>query len=641
MRSDRMLTKLFRSSTTSALIIGILVIVTALVYLPVLDAGKEYTNWDDEIYVVDQPLVTSLTAKNIGAMFDTENGVASNYHPLTMLSLAVVREVLGPTARAQAGVNLLLHVINTILVFLLIVRLTEGGLFVGGLTALWFGIHPMHVESVAWISERKDVLYTLFLLCSLLAYVRYLGTMQRSMLVVAFVAFVASCLSKAMAVPMVGAMVLIDFWYRRPIGRAMILEKLPFFAVAVWIGLVAIDQQQGAIASFETLTIAQRIAYAGYGFVMYWVKMLLPINLSAFYPYPATATTGSLATWYYVMPAVALLMVIAPIGAFRRHETARRVFIFGMGFFVLFVVLVLQLLSVGQVVMADRYSYVSYIGSLFLVASAAEWLLRRNRSVAVTLCALVSVLFAVQAYRQTRVWKNSGTLWSSVIDVYPYEFSSTGIRRVGVPAAYGARAMYFYRQGRTDRALQDLQVVLRARAKGWKYYQLLGVIYGQQGEYGKAIAALDAAIAQQPSEASLYYNRAVARLRVSMPQLAMDDYRQALENNATADQRYESLVGIARTNLMLGRFDECLAWSAQAVDEFPNGFDGYFLQGTALVNLARPAEAIEQLRRSLSIRADDASAWYNLSIALGNAGQAAEAQAAQQRAQQLGMSVRP
>ncbi|MBU3679283.1 MAG: tetratricopeptide repeat protein [Candidatus Kapabacteria bacterium] len=633
--------KLPQTRTAVALIIAMLVGITTLVYVPVFDSGKEYTNWDDEIYVVDQPLVSSLSQETVAAMFDTNNGVAANYHPLTMLSLALVREVFGPSARAQAGMNVLLHLINTVLVFLLVLRLTEGKTVVGTLTALWFGIHPMHVESVAWISERKDVLYALFLLCSMLAYVRYINTNSLVILVLAFAAFVASCLSKAMAVPMVGAMVLLDYWFRRPISRTSILEKLPFALVAVWIGLTAIDQQQGAISSFETLTLVQRIVYAGYGFVMYWVKMLVPINLSAYYPYPATATSGALPMWYYAMPIVAAAMVVGPIVALRGREQVRRVFLFGMGFYALFVVLVLQLLSVGQVVMADRYSYVSYIGSLFVLASGLAWLLQRNRTVGLVLCTALSVLFCVQTFRQTRVWKNSETLWTNVIAIYPYEFSATGVRQAGVPAAYGARAMNYYRQGRIDRALEDLRVVARARAKGWKYYQLLGVIYGQLGEYGKAIAALDAAIAQQPSHASLYYNRAVAHLRVSMPQQALDDYRDALERNVDADQRYETIAGLARTNLMLGRFQESLSWSEQVIREYPNGFDGYFLRGTALVNLARSTEAIDPLRRSTTIRADDASAWFNLSIALRNGGQLAQAQSAADRARQLGMSVPP
>lgn len=598
----------------------VITIATVLLYLPVFDAGKEYTNWDDEIYVVDQPLAQSVSWKNIVAMFNTDNAVAANYHPLTMLSLGATRELLGTSARAQAGVNLLLHLATALLVLVFMRQLVPGNRMVGVLVAFWFAIHPMHVESVAWISERKDVLYAFLLLCGLNAYVRYLRTQRPTMLVAAFMAFVASCLAKAMAVPMVVAMVLLDHYHKRPVQVRSLLEKLPFLAVALWVGFTAIAVQKGAISSFETLTLAQRFAYAGYGFVMYWVKMVLPFGLSAYYPYPATASVGMLPVWFYLMPVMALVIIIVPIMLVRRQLEALRVVAFGMGFFVLFVALVLQFVSVGHVVMADRYTYVPYIGSLFLLAWGLQWLMERQRRLALTLCVALSVLFAVQTARQVRVWKNSETLWSSVIALYPYEFTPSGsIARRGATAAYGARAMHAYRKGRTDQALQDLQVIERAGAKGWKFYQLLGVIYGERGQYAKAVRALSTAIAEQPGEVSLHYNRAVALIRASRPEQALDDYRRAVELGAQGARRYESLVGLARTSLMLNRFQEALTWCEPLVQEFPQAFDGYFLRGTALVNLARPIEAAENLQRALNIRPSDADARFNLSIALRNA----------------------
>lgn len=597
----------------------VIILTTVIVYMPVFDVGKEYTNWDDEIYVVDQPLAQSLEWKNITAMFDTDNAVAANYHPLTMLSLAVTREVFGTSARAQAGVNLLLHLANAFLVLVFMRQLSPDKSMVGVLVALWFAIHPMHVESVAWISERKDVLYTLFLLIALLAYGRYIRTQHIGMLMLAFGGFVASCLSKAMAVPMVVAMVLMDYYHSRPVELRTVVEKLPFLLVALWIGLTAIALQKGAISSYETLTLVQRFAYAGYGFVMYWVKMILPIGLSAYYPYPATAHTGVLSAWYYLMPVLALAIMIVPVVLVQRQPEARRVVIFGMGFFVLFVALVLQFVSVGHVVMADRYTYVPYIGSLFILAWGVQWLLERQRTLALTLCGALSVLFAVQTARQVRVWKNSETLWSSVIAQYPYEFTPSGsVIHHGATAAYGARAMNAYRKGRTGQALADLQVIERAGAKGWKFYQLLGVIYGERGDYAKAVRALSTAIAEQPGEVSLHYNRAVALIRSSRPERALDDYRRAVELGAEGSQRYESIVGLARTSLMLNRFQDALTWSEPLVREFPQAFDGYFLRGTALVNLARPIEAVENLQRALKIRPSDADAQFNLSIALQN-----------------------
>ncbi|MEY2720376.1 MAG: hypothetical protein RLZZ273_1742 [Bacteroidota bacterium] len=624
--------------------LAVIVVATIVAYLPVFDAQKEFTNWDDNLYVTDLPLVKSLSADSVAKMFSMSTSVASNYHPLTLLSLAINYEVVGESARGFAIGNLLLHVINALLVFFFLRRITSGNLLVAWMTSLWFAVHPMHVESVAWVSERKDVLYTLFLLISLISYVRFVSTRSYAWLAGSFVAFIASCLSKAMAVPLPIALFLIDYWYDRKLSIGTIGEKLPFLAVSVWLGIVAVQFQAGeAIAKFEVLTTAQRFAFAGYGFVMYWVKMIVPYDLSTFYPYPTTQSTGNISWWYFIMPAIAVSMIILPYIGLKKNFLARKYFVLGMGVYVLFVVLVLQFISVGQVVMAERYTYVPYIGSLLLLAyGVSELYIKRSRLA--TMFALVFTVALIPiTYQQVGTWTNSATLWSRVINLYPYEFEQTGntvvVTKVGAAVAYGARAAYLYDKNRIDEAFADLKVVETVNAKGWKLWQALGVIYGMKGQYSKSLECLTRALSENPGQPNILLNRGITYAFAQMPAEAVEDFTSALALGIAGKDRYQALSGKARESLRLGAYDACAETGAQTMKEFPNEFDGYFFRGTALINLKRPQEAISLLRKATSINANDASAWFNLAIAYRDTGDNVQRAVAARRAKERGFAV--
>lgn len=617
---------------------------TLVSYLPVFDSQKEFTNWDDNLYVTDLPLVKSLDADSVAKMFSMTTSVASNYHPLTLLSLAVNYAVTGESAMGFAVGNLLLHLSNALLVFFLVRRITSDNLLIAGLTSLWFAIHPMHVESVAWVSERKDVLYTLFLLLSLIAYARFVVTRSYVWLAGSFIGFLASCLSKAMAVPLPIALFLIDYWYDRKLSVSTVVEKVPFLAVSVWLGIVAIQFQAGdAIAKYEVLTTAQRFAFAGYGFVMYWVKLIAPYDLSTFYPYPTTQSTGNVNWWYFVMPAIAVTIVILPFVGLKKNLVARKYFVVGMGVYVLFVALVLQFISVGQVVMAERYTYVPYIGSLLLLAYGVSELYVKRSGLATMFSLVFTVALIPMTYQQVGTWTNSATLWSRVINLYPYEFEQVGntvvVTKVGASVAYGARATYFYDKNRIDEAFADLQVIETVNAKGWKLWQALGVIYGMKNQYAKSVECLTKALSENPRQPNVLLNRGISYAFAKMSANAVADFSSALQSGIVGKGRYQALSGKARESLRLGDYKTCAETGAQIMGERPREFEGYFFRGTALINLKRPQEAIPLLRKATSINANDASAWFNLAIAYRDAGDNVQRAVAARRAKERGFTV--
>ena len=630
--------------TQHVIILVGLVLLTVASYLPILDGAKEFTNLDDGVYVVDQPLVRAFDASTIATLFDPSTEVSSNYHPLTMVSLGIDHALFGMDASAFARTNLLFHVLNTILVFFVVFHLLDRNVVAAGIAACLWGIHPMHVESVAWISERKDVLYTFFLLLSLLSYQRYLRDNNLFYFVLTSLAFVASCLSKAMAVPLPIALFVLDYYYKRGLSIRSVIEKIPLLAVSVWVGITAISiQSKAAIAEFDVITPMQRIAFAGYGFVMYWVKMLAPFELSAFYPYPTTGAGGEVHPLYFLMPFLAAAIVAVPVLLSRGNKPLQRLVVVGMALFALFVALVLQLISVGQVIMAERYTYVPYLGSLLLLAYVLWRAIERWKLIGWGITLGFIAMCSALTYTQAGVWKTSETLWTQVIERYPYEWTQTGdqvnVTRVGVAAAYGSRASYYMTKGLDDKAYQDLQVFEVAKAPDVKGMQMLGVVYGRRKEYAKSIAMLDNVVAQKPNWDEPYFNRAISYAMVQRHAEAAADFERALALGVKAADQRMAAVGAAREHLNAKQYQACIVAAERVMALFPDEADGPFLKGTAMVNLKRYDEALQLLNASLTLAPNNAAAWFNIAVAHKGRGAASEARTAAARAAALGFNV--
>ncbi|MBU3742819.1 MAG: glycosyltransferase family 39 protein, partial [Candidatus Kapabacteria bacterium] len=251
-----------------------ILLLTIITFQPLFDAGKQFTNWDDDDYVTQQSLVRSMSDTTIKRMFDTDSPVSSNYHPLTMLSLAWDVQRGGVAMKPIMQTTLALHVLNTALVFLFIYGLFQRNLLVACTVASLFAIHPMHVESVAWVSERKDVLYSLFYIAACITYLLYARSNSIVYGIATFALFILSCLSKPMAVTLPIVLLLLDFYtgrFRQSPRRALV-EKLPLLVVSVCFGLLTVDLQSSGTPGLVDVTnygIPTRFVLAGYGVVQY------------------------------------------------------------------------------------------------------------------------------------------------------------------------------------------------------------------------------------------------------------------------------------------------------------------------------------------------------------------------------------
>ena len=247
--------------------------VTAICYLPMLQ--NQFTNWDDEYYVINNQLLRGPDWKGIFT-----EPVVGNYHPLTIITLVINYQLSGVEPFSYLLLNLLLHLANSFLVFRFIYLISGNKTIVAFFTAIIFGIHPLHVESVAWISERKDVLYAFFFLLSLIQYWHYLNTGKQQKLWMTFFLFILSLLSKPAAIVLPLVLLLLDYWHGKPLQGRLFIQKIPFFVMAIVFGILTVNiQSPTAMASLETYPIWERLFFACYVIMTYFFRFFIPYPL--------------------------------------------------------------------------------------------------------------------------------------------------------------------------------------------------------------------------------------------------------------------------------------------------------------------------------------------------------------------------
>ena len=557
-------------------------VITYITYTPSLSGS--FTNWDDDTYVTANPVIQSPSI-DWKAIFTQP--VALNYHPVTMLTLVLNYKVAGNEPKAYHATNLLLHIMNSILLFLFFYFLSGRKIVTGALAGLLSGIHPMHVESVAWISERKDVLYVFFLLLSLLAYVRYRSGHKTVWLICCFLLFLLSCLSKAMAVVLPLLLILIDYFQQRKLTRLAWLEKIPFLMASLVFGIIALRIQAGsaneAVAAYSLL---QRFFFGCYGCLFYIVKFIVPFSLSAFYPYPDTTDLLSLPLLFYVAPVA----LAAGCWLIFRYLRKQSFIIFGCGFFLTAIVLVLQFISVGNALMADRYSYLSYGGFCFIAGYGFEKFYRERPSMRTTISLLAGMLlliFGWLTHERTKVWTNSETLWSDVISKYPT-----------AATAYKNRGNYYGERGNTAAAMKDYGILLNMKTTDPEVYNNLGNIYAGQNKVAESIAAYSKAIALKPDYVNAYINRGISYNSLQQPEKAIEDFSKAIAFNT---QKATLWAQRGYTYFTIGRFNDAIHDFNSALQLQPDFDAAIYCRGLSYYKTGNKAEAIKDLMKAKSM----------------------------------------
>lgn len=543
-----------RGDDKTAIKIAITVgIVTLLVYLGSLSCG--FINLDDPFYITNNPLIKSLDIGSLWRLF-TEAHLAA-WLPLTYASFAIDYNFWGDNPTGYHLTNILLHAVNATLVVLLADRLfkqgrglrDEGGRDYAGylytvkllLAGLFFALHPLRVESVAWAAERKDVLNGFFTLAAILSYLgfvrmkdsgkerrKWLGTYLLSLFL-----FTLSLLAKQVSVTIPVILLLLD-WY--PLGRLgkgrlvpLLVEKIPFFAIALLATLVAIyfAVEEKMLSSIGDLPFYVRVLVSGNAIFEYCRLMLFPVGISPYFVLPKPLP------YDYIVKTVIVVAVTLFMARFAARRQAAAATWFG------FVILLLPMLAFvhagDDIAMAARYTYLPAIAPGIAVAAAlvlftGKLLAQGRRLFAVALLGTVAVFLAISVgitLKLVNVWKDTGSFWSRVIEIEP------------VGRAYGDRGVYYLINGKSAAAANDFSAAIDIAVKAgirsiYNLYAFRGVALGDTGRFVEAVADFDRAIELYPHP-TYFQQRGIALKALGRAAEAEEDFRRAGRNPPPID----------------------------------------------------------------------------------------------------------
>jgi tetratricopeptide (TPR) repeat protein len=591
---------------TGALVAAIL-LTTIIVYSNSLNNG--FVKWDDDKYVCDNKDIRQLDGQSILEFFTSY--YLGMYQPIVMISYAWDYKIAGLDAPAYHRTNLIFHLLNVLLAFYLVLLLTNRAA-IAAISALFFGIHPLHVESVAWISERKDLLYSFFYLSSLSAYILFRKRNNSyKFYYLAILLFLFSLLSKSAAVTLPLILVLTDYYLSNKLSFKDNLNKIPFFGLSVVFGVVSLISQRvvGSNLDYVTgYTLLDRLFMGAYAFSFYIVRSIFPFGLSAIHPLPLK-TAGLLPTSYYISFLTFILFAWILIRVFKSKtdQTLKKDILYGALFFLLTIVLVV-FIPVGQAVVAERYTYIPYLGLFVILGRAYVYLGQREHSFLPTprcgpaaVIGIMLIAFAHTAYARTSVWRNTLILFSDVIDKYP----ETGI-------AYNNRGNVLRDQNDFQGAMEDYDKAIELNYDD--AYNNRGILKNRMNDYKGAIDDFDRALRAKSDREIAHYNRGIAKLNLEDFSGAVEDFSKAIEINPQYSDAYNNR-GFVRYE-KLSDFAGAISDFDTAISLSPAEPDIYYNRGNAKMLAGNYKSSIMDYNKALQIKPDYREAYFNKGVAL-------------------------
>ncbi len=587
---------------------SVLILSTLLVFWQV--RSFDFINYDDNLFVSEnQHILNGLTPDGIIWAFTTPN--VGNWLPLTWLSFMLDCRLFGTNPGWMHLVNLLLHLANTLLLFAVLKKMT-GSLWPSAFVAAAFALHPMHVESVAWVIERKDVLSTFFFMLTLAAYVGYVRGTGLFRYLLTILLFVFGLLAKPMLVMLPFVLLLLDYWplgrfaapqaaaiaERRRILYRIIIEKIPFFALAAVSSVITflVQKGSGAVTDINTLSLQSRVANAFLSYAKYIDKMFWPQDLAVFYPFVAR----TIQSWQVVL--CALLMIVVSVLAIRFGRKQKYLFV-GWFWFVGTLIPVIGLVQSGAQSYADRYTYIPYIGLFIMIAWGMPELLSKwlYQKIALGIAAaMVLTAMGIGTYRQVGYWKNSSTLFTHAIEVTQNNY----LAYCNLGIAYGELGRW---QDEIEAYKQAIKI--RIKPEDVKAYYNLGNAYAKLGRYHDAIEALKQAIRIKPDLAEAHYILGNAYLNLGRYQDAVEAFNQAIRIKPDYANAH-NILGVAYASL--GRLQDAIETFRQAIRIKPDDADAHCNLGNAYGKLDCYQDAIEAYKQAIRIKPNYAEAHFNL-----------------------------
>ena len=602
-----------------------LIAVTLAVYAPVRQ--YDFVSFDDFQYVKENAQVTRGLSWE-GARWAFTTGELSNWHPLTWLSHMLDVQLYGVNPGAHHATNVFFHILNALLLFGLVHQMT-GAMGRSAFVAALFAVHPLHVESVAWIAERKDVLSTLFGLLTIWAYVEYARRPALRRYLIMFPPFALGLMAKPMLVTLPFVLLLLDIW---PLGRMalaagipgpgravtpsnprtswplLVKEKIPLFGLTVVSSLATYvaQKQGGAVSGLDALSLTLRLENSAVSYLAYIGKMLWPANLAVFYSYPKSLPVEWVGGSLLVLAGVSVLVI--------RFAARLPYLLVGWLWYLGTLVPVIGFVQVGIQSMADRYTYLPLIGLFIIMAwGIADLLSRwRVRDMALTLAAVLVILAcAITARVQVGYWGSSLLLWNHAV-----EASADNYR------AHLALGALYADQGRLDLAIQHFSEALRIRLDIPEGHNGLGAALADQGKLLEAIPHYVEALRLKPALFEAHNNLGNALWRQGKVEEAITEYREALRLKQDYAEAHNGL-GAALDDQ--GKIEEAIAQYREALRLKPELAGAHNNLGAAYSNQEKIDEAIREFSEALRIKPGQDDTLYNLAVMLDRKGDTAEA----------------
>jgi len=583
-----------------------LALVTAAIYAPV--RHYEFVNLDDNQYVTEQPQVLrGLSFAGVRWAFTSLH--FCNWHPLTTLSHMLDCELWGLNAGGHHLTNVFFHVANTVLLFLVLQGMS-GALWRSAFVAALFAWHPLHVESVAWISDRKDVLSMFFLILTLAAYLWYVRRPRWHRYLLVFTCYMLGLMSKATLVTMPLLLLLLDYW---PLGRlcfggsiglsrplpVLIREKLPFCVLAGVFGVVAFLAQQsgGAVSALEKMSFLDRVSNASLNYIAYLLKTPWPTDLAV--PYPMRP---EIPPWKVLGSGLALsLAAILVVRATRRSPFLA----FGWFWYLLALLPVIGLVQIGAQTMADRYTYTPLIGLFIMISWGSEQVLeglRPGRTIVALSAVSVLALCVAGTARQLQYWRNSELLCTHALACSSENYF-----------AHNNLGLTMVDQGRFAEAISHFQRAVEIRPDYAEAYYNLGIALDRQGNPVEAMNQYQKALEIKPDYAEAHNNLGILLTKQGRAAEAIEQYQRAIELDPNRVEFYNNMGNLLATR---GHLVEATANYQKAVEINPDFAAAHCNLGNALALQSKYTEAIGHYQRALQLRPDDAMVRQSLDAVL-------------------------
>jgi Tfp pilus assembly protein PilF len=576
----------------------LLAAITLAIYNPV--THHPFVNYDDDRYVTENPHIRQgLTVDTIAwALTSTEQ---ANWHPLTWISHALDVSLFHLNPAGHHFTSVMLHAINVVLLYLLLIWATGrfgASLFVAAL----FALHPINVESVAWVAERKNILCTTFFFLTFWAYGWYAGKPSWKRYLAVAALFAAGLASKPMVITLPFVLLLLDYW---PLNRVagsddllsndslrptfrwsrLLLEKLPLLAFSAASAVITMQAQQagGATRSTTQFSLGVRIGNAVYAYAMYLWKMVWPARLAPIYPHPG----DSLTAWRVAVAGLVLIAITAVVWRFRRH----RFLLTGWLWFLGTLVPVIGLVQVGDAAMADRYAYIPLIGVFTMISFGIADLAKEKKLgfVAAVAGAMVAITFAAVTYRQISYWQTNVELWTHALAVTQNNF-------IAEDNLAGALIL----EGKEDEAHEHFEAASRINPKDPMSRSNLGTYFATHNQPHKAIAAYDAVLelTSDPGlRAQTYANLGAAERALGEDDEARKNFDESLRLNPNLFNAWLGLGLLARQQ---GKLDEAITDLSRSIELQPTA-QSCFELGRTFAQAGRIPEARESYRQALQI----------------------------------------